>query len=488
MSSSPLPAPASPLEMDEAEMRRLGHQVADEVARHLASLGEQPVHRAKPRASLAGLVPGEAPDDGAPMDELLGWLRHAVFPWHGREPHPGFMGYIPSCPTFPAVLGDWLASGYNFFAGVWTMAAGPNAIELAVLEWFRRWVGMPEGTSGLLTSGGSAATMMAMVAARHAAVGEEWSRLPRLVMYASEQTHSSVPRAAWMAGIPRANVRSIPVDADFRIQVDALEDAIATDRAAGLIPFMVVGNAGTTNTGATDPLEALAACCEREQLWFHVDAAYAGFAAITERGRAMLPGIGLAHTITLDPHKWLFMPFECGCLLARDPRLLAEAFSIHPEYLHDVKAGGEDVNFTDYGLQLTRGSRALKVWLSVRHFGMAALRAQMEYTMQLADLAEQLIRELPGFEITSPARFGIVCFRARPEGLEGAALDRFNMALNERVNATGKFLISSTALRGAFTLRLCALGYRTREEHIRALVAEVARAAQAELATQAVVA
>lgn len=479
MSTPSLASPPSPLEMSEAEMRRLGREVADEVARHLASLGDQPVHRVKPRAAMTGLVPPDAPDEGAPMDELLGWLRHEVFPWHGREPHPGFMGYIPSCPTFPAVLGDWLASGYDFFAGVWTMAAGPNAIELAVLEWFRRWVGMPEGTSGLLTSGGSAATLMAMVAARHGAVGEDASRLPRLTMYASEQTHSSVPRAAWMAGIPRANVRSIAVDADFRIRLDALDAAIAEDRAAGRIPFMVVGNAGTTNTGATDPLPALAGRCERESLWFHVDAAYAGFAAITQRGRALLPGIALAHTITLDPHKWLFMPFECGCLLAREPRLLAEAFSIHPEYLRDVKAGGEDVNFTDYGLQLTRGSRALKVWLSVRHFGMAALRAQMEYTMQLADLAERLIRELPGFEITSPARFGIVCFRARPDGLEGEALDRFNMALNERVNATERFLISSTALRGAFTLRLCALGFRTREEHIRALVAEVAKAARA---------
>ncbi|HVX41512.1 MAG TPA: aspartate aminotransferase family protein [Gemmatimonadaceae bacterium] len=471
---------ASNLELDRETMRQLGHRVADVVAEHVATLRDQPAHRTLTRDEAQRLIATPPPEHGTDFEMILSQLRERVFAYHAREPHPHFMGYIPSSPSFPAVLGDWLATGYNFFAGVWSVASGPNEVELVVLDWFRQWLGMPAGTSGLLTSGGSTATLTAVVAARHAA-DPSGVHLPRLAMYTSEQAHSSVQRAAWIAGIPRANVRAVDTDVDFRVRPDALERAIAEDRATGMIPFMVVGSAGTTNTGAVDPLPALAAVCARERLWLHVDAAFGGFAALTPRGAELLRGIEQADSVTLDPHKWFFVPFECGCLLARDPRKLEEAFSVHPEYLTDVRAREHEVNFADYGEQLTRSSHALKVWLSVHYYGLAELREAIARGIHRAEYAEALLRAR-GFEILSPAQLGIVCFRAKPEGMEdAAAIDVLNEHINTRVNETGRFLMSSTKLRGQFSLRLCTQVHRMTDDDIEAVVAEIESARAAEL-------
>ncbi|MHB1861948.1 MAG: pyridoxal phosphate-dependent decarboxylase family protein [Gemmatimonadaceae bacterium] len=472
----------SPLDLDQETMRRLGHQVTDLVAEHLANVRSEPVQHPIDRKTARDLVglSGRAPEQGTSFDEILATLRERVFPYHAREPHPFFMGYVPSHPTFPAVVGDWIATGFNFFAGVWSVAAGPNEIELTVLEWFRQWMGMPEGTRGLLTSGGSNATLTAVVAARHAALGDEMQDLPRLTLYASDQAHSSVARAAWIAGIPRGNVRAVASDGQFRMRVDALDAAIAADRAAGLRPFLVVGNAGATNTGAVDPLHALADVAAREGLWYHVDAAYAGFAVLTARGRALLDGIARADSVTLDPHKWLFVPFECGCLLARQPARLEAAFHILADYLKDAEARDQDVNFADSGEQLTRYSRAFKVWVSVTYFGVAPIRAAIAQCMALADHAERLVRAAPDLEVLSPAQFGVICFRVHPPGVDDAAqLDALNERVNAAVNASGKVLMSSTRLRGAFSLRLCILSYRTTEADIATVIALVRDAASA---------
>lgn len=469
----------SPLELDLPTMRRLGHLVADTVADHLATLRDQPAQQSLGRDDAARLIAGPPPEQGSDFERILATLRERVFPYHAREPHPRFLGYVPSCPTYPAVLGDWLATGYNFFAGVWPVAAGPNEVELVVLDWFRQWMGMPKGTRGLLTSGGSAATLTAVVAARHGRAGGRSEPLSRLVMYTSDQAHSSVARAAWIAGIDRSLVRSIPTDARFRIRLELLEDALRRDRAAGLEPFMVVGSAGTTNTGAVDPLAELADLCGHEGLWFHVDAAYAGFAALTENGRARLHGIERADSVTLDPHKWLFVPFECGCLLTRDPRPLEAAFRIFPEYLTDVQPGHEEVNFADSGEQLTRYSRALKIWVSLQYFGLAAIHDAIECGIRHAEYLEQRLKKRGIFEILSPAQFGILCFRLHPSGVDDpAALDALNRRVNERVNATGRFLISSTVLRGTFSLRACTHSFRTTEGDLDELVDLIVQSAR----------
>ena len=470
----------SPLDLDEETMRRLGRRVADFVAAHLGSLREQPVIRGGLPAEVRERLMAPPPEAGADFERLLATLGDDVLAYAAREPHPGFMGYVPGCPTFPAVLGDWIATGFNIFAGVWPVAEGPNALELAVLEWFRSWIGMPAGTGGLLTNGGSGATLTAMIAARHHVVGDDAARLPRLVVYTSDQAHSAVVRAAWMAGVPRAQVRVLPTDDGFRLRADDLRASIAADRAAGLLPLMVAASAGTTNTGAVDPFDAIADLCAAEDVWLHADAAYGGFAALTERGRAALAGLGRCDSVALDPHKWLFVPFECGCLLARDPARLRAAFQIMPEYLSDVAAGEARVNFADYGEQLTRQSRALKVWLGVRYFGVAALRAAMDRAMDLAELAERLVRAEPALEVLAPAQLGVLCFRARPrDGEPPGAADARNQRVNAAVNATGRHLVSSTRLRGTFSLRLCVLGYRSGAEDVASLVRAVAEAARA---------
>jgi aromatic-L-amino-acid decarboxylase len=469
------------LELDHATMQRIGRQVADFVAEHLATLRDQPAFRTLDRASARKLLTVDPPEHPSSFEEVLGEFRDRVAPHHAREPHPRFLGYIPSCPTFPAVMGDWLATGFNFFAGVWPVAAGPNEVELTVLEWFRRWMGMPVETRGLLTSGGSAATVTAVVAARHHAVGSDTAALPRLTAYCSDQAHSSFMKAAWIAGIARDHVRAVPSDSAYRMRVDALREMVSADRKQGLAPFLICATAGATNTGAVDPLHALADFAAENRVWLHTDSAYAGFGVLTQRGRQLLDGLGRADSLTLDPHKWLYVPFECGCLLARDPGILESAFSVHPEYLQDVRPRDSEVNFSDYGEQLTRYARALKVWFSVKYYGTAAIGAEQDRAMGLAELAEQIVRETPDMEVLTPAQFGIVCFRANPKGLGAEALNALNERVNERVNRSGFVLMSSTRLRGALSLRLCIPGYRTQEQDVRDVLDLVRRTAAEEV-------
>ena len=493
--SAAMPTP-SPLDLDQATMRALGRRVADLVADHLATLREQPVITGGLPDDARRRLAAPAPEAGASFDALLATLQQDVLAYAAREPHPGFMGYVPGCPTFPAVLGDWIATGYNLFAGVWPVAEGPNALELAVLEWFRTWTGMPAGTSGLLTSGGSGATLTALVAARHWATrtadgGEDPERLARLVLYTSDQAHTAVVRAAWIAGVPRRNVRVLPADAEFRLSAAALREATSADRAAGLVPWAVAASAGTTNTGAVDPLDAIADLCAAEGMWLHADAAYGGFAVLTERGARALAGLARCDSVALDPHKWLFVPFECGCVLAREPERLRQAFAVAPDYLQDVASGGAGaaaftdarVNFADYGEQLTRQSRALKVWLGVRYWGLAALRSAIDRGLDLAEHAERVARSEPSLEVLSPARLGVCCFRVRPPDVDDPAeLDALNARVNAAVNAEGRYLVSSTRLRGALSLRVCPSGHRTTAADVEGLLAAVVAAGGREAA------
>ena len=464
----------SPLELDIDTMRAMALRVSDLVTAHLATLRDQSARRTLTRPEARQLIGGiapVAPEQGIGFDAALTELADRVLPFHAREPHPRFLGYVPSIPTFPSVLGDWLATGYNFFAGVWPIASGPNEIELVVLDWFRQWLGMPDGTGGLLTSGGSTAALMAVVAARHARIRDDATLIPRLTMYTSKEAHSAAIRAAWIAGVPRANVRILPTDGGWNLRADTIARTIEGDRREGRIPFLIVATAGSTSTGAVDELPAIADLCERESLWLHVDAAYAAFAALTSRGREQLNGIERADSIVMDPHKWLFVPFECGCLLAREPATLKAAFHIMPEYLKDVAPGDEEVNFADYGEQLTRYARALKIWLSVRTFGLAPIRAMIERGVRLAEHVERIVRREDALELLAPARFGICCFRLRPPGVDDPALlDELNESVNTRVNASGRFLFSSTRVNGKFSLRVCTHNWRTTEADLDELL------------------
>lgn len=466
----------SPLDLDLKTMQRLGHEVTDLIAEHLSGIRDEPVIASAPRSALNTALMHPAPHAPESFDSIVDTLRTHVFPFHAREPHPGFMAYVPSCPTFPSLLGDWIATGFNFYAGVWPVAAGPNQIEMVVLEWIRAWVGMPEGSSGLLTSGGSAANLTAMVAARHRAT-ERGADVSALTIYTSAQAHSSVLRAAWVAGLKRENVRIVGIDDMYRMRVEHLARMVAEDRASGMTPCMIVANAGTTNTGSVDPLHELADFSEREQLWLHIDAAYGGFAVLTDEGKRLLSGMERADSVTLDPHKWLFVAFECGCLMVRDPSELTQAFRIWPEYLKDVEPAEEEVTFADRGVQLTRYSRAMKIWMSVKYFGTGAIAAEIQSAMERARLLGSLVEKSADFEILCPPQFGIVCFRAHPAGMSDDELDSLNERINARVVSGGRFLISSTRLNGRFSLRMCTLGFRTTDDDVHALFLEIVAAA-----------
>ena len=289
------------------------------------------------------------------------------------------------------------------------------------------------------------------------------------MIYVSDQGHSSLERAVRIAGMPPGSVRKIPSDDDFKIDMDVLRQAVSEDRSAGLHSLCVCGNAGATNTGAIDPLDAMADLCREEGLWFHVDGAYGGFAILAPGAQGAFRGMERADSLTLDPHKWLFQPYETGCLLVRDTRILEDAFRILPEYLQDTALGEEHVNFADRGIQLTRGFRALKVWMSIQTLGMRAFREGIQDGLELAMRAAGFIEDSETLELTGPASLGIVCFRFRPPAakLIGAELEGLNQGIQDEIVRSGLAMMSSTRLRGEFSLRLSILNYRSTWTDVR---------------------
>ena len=461
----------SALQLTAEEMRDAGYRTVDMLVRHLTDTEAPPIRRATPREmrDLLGLA---APEDPTPFAEVLGDLERDVLPYRARGDHPGFFAFISYCGTWPGALGDLVASAANVYASSWMEAAGPSQVELEVLGWFKEWIGYPTSASGILVSGGSAANMTALACAREALVGP---MADDLVAYVPDQAHSSVARAARVLGFRPDQVRVLPVGAGFRLDPATLQRAIAADRAAGRRPLFVSVSGGSTNTGSIDPLPEIAAVCREEGVWLHVDAAYGAFAALTERGREALAGLELADSVTLDPHKWLYQSYECGCVLVRDGTLLRQAFEIAPDYLLDAVPGEEEVNFSDLGMQLSRTSHALKVWTSIRTFGVAAFRGAIDRSIDQALLAQRLIEESGTLEITSPAQLGVVCFCRRFEEAEDEyESDVMHEELIATLERSGIAFVSSTRLRGRFSMRMCIMNFTTRDEDVEATISFLA--------------
>jgi glutamate/tyrosine decarboxylase-like PLP-dependent enzyme len=465
-----------------AALEALSAQAMDCVLRHYATLPDQAIGRSGTRAEMETLLREPPPETGQEFARVLAEFSDRVAGRAFRTNHPRFLAFIPGAPTFLSVLGELLCAGTNFFDAVWLEASGPSQVELIVLDWFKEFLGCPPQTRGLLTSGGSEANLTALVAAREPLSLDERGRA---VLYLTEQRHWSVDRAARIMGLRADQLRPVPADADFRLQPAALAHAMNNDRAAGLLPWVVVANAGATNTGTVDPLAALADFCREHKLWMHVDAAYGWPAVLTPEGKATLDGIGRADSITLDPHKWFAQTFDAGCVLVREGKLLARAFAIRPEYMQDVAPADDEINFADYGLALTRRFRALKIWLSVKVLGVAWFRSLIEHGCRLADFAQALLERSPVFEVLSPRRLSIVCFRYAPRArsaskgepsLAGAAgsdedqLDQLNLALVEALRATGRAFISSTRLHGRVALRFCFVNWRTTAADVEEVV------------------
>lgn len=452
------------LDLPEAETRRLGARVADLIAGYYRDLDGMPVAHGSDPARVEALFADPLPRAGVPADVLLERIRQDVFPHLSHLGHPRFFAYVPASSTPVGAYAEAIAAAANVFAGSWRAGAAAAAMETRVLSWFAGMLGLPAGTGGILLSGGSMANLSALAAARRAHAGADAVRdgmaqgTAPLVAYASRETHASVDRAFSLLGLGSRHLRRLPVDADCRLKVTALEQAIAEDRAAGRRPFCVIANAGTTNTGAVDPLEAVAAVCRRERLWFHVDAAYGGFAILAPAARSLFAGIAEADSVTLDPHKWLYMPFETGCLLMKDPARLRDAFDLGGDYLQDHRGIGP-VNFHDYGPQLTRSFRALKVWMTLSHYGTDRIARVIARTLELAREASALVDAHPRLERLAPTSLGVVCFRYRGE-------DAVNEALLAAVTASGEAFLSSTRLGDRFAIRLCVLNHRTRRRDV----------------------
>jgi glutamate/tyrosine decarboxylase-like PLP-dependent enzyme len=459
--------------MDAEAMRRAGYATVDALVARLADPGADPVLRRAEAADMASRLGGPPPEQAAEYGAVLARVIADVLPYAARTDHPGYFAFIPSFTTWPAALAELTAAAANPYCGAWMESAGAAQIELEVVDWFRDWLGMPTSTAGLLVSGGSAANLMALLVAREAEGGPSDDS----VLYVSDQAHSSLARTARAMGLRPQQVRVLPTDDRWRLLPETVTAAARADRSAGRIPFALCASAGSTNTGAVDPLGELADVGAEEGLWLHVDAAYGGFAALTAKGQSALAGIDRADSVTLDPHKWLYQPMECGSVLIRDGARLERTFAIHPDYLDgDATRGAGEVNFADRGLQLSRGFRALKIWVTMQTFGLAAFRAAIQRNLELAEFAEALIRRHAGLTLMAPATLGIVCFRREWPGCDEAETERRGLALADDLERSGMALVSATRLAGRHAIRLCILNPTSSEEHVRLVVEHFAGA------------
>jgi len=456
-----------PLAMDIEAMRRAGYATVDALVARLADPEADPVLCRAEAAEMRSRLGGPPPEQPGEYRAVLAQVMADVLPYAARTDHPGYLAFIPSFTTWPAALAELTAAAANPYCGAWMESAGATQVELEVIDWFRSWLGLPAGAAGLLVSGGSAANLTALLVAREAVGGPSAGS----VVYVSDQAHSSLARTARAMGLRPDQVRVLPTDNRWRLSPGTVAAAVQADRDAGRVPFALCASAGSTNTGAVDPLAELADVCAAEGLWLHVDAAYGGFAVLTAKGRSALAGIDRADSVTLDPHKWLYQPMECGCVLIRDGARLERTFAIHPDYLDgDATRGAGEVNFADRGLQLSRGFRALKVWVTVRTFGLGAFRAAIQHNLELAEYAETLIRSHAELTLMAPATLGIVCFRREWPGCDEAETERRGTALAEDLERGGTALVSTTRLAGRHAIRLCILNPTTSEEHVRRVI------------------
>ncbi len=462
------------LELTGDALRQLIDEAAGRIVAHLDSLPSQPSADAADGAALARSLVEDLPETGTPADELLDFLFERVIPRSFNTAGPGYLAYIPGGGLPQSAVADLVSDATNRYVGVFAAAPGLAQLESNVVRWFCDLAGYPRAARGILTSGGSLATFSALVAARRDRLPEDFLSG---TIYVSDQAHHAIQKAAILAGFPEHRVREIETDAFCRIRLDALEAAVAADRAAGLAPFLVVGNAGTTNTGAVDDLPALAALAARESLWFHVDAAYGGFFLLTGEGRRRLAGIERADSVVLDPHKGLFLPYGTGALLVRDGETLKRAHALSADYMPGMQ---DDEDLTDFNLlspELSRDFRGLRVWLPLRMHGAGPFRTNLEEKLELARWASERLREIPGIEILAEPQLSIVAFRRTWQDATDEELDRRNLALLERINRRRRVYLTGTKLKGRFAIRICVLSFRTHRDRMEQALEDIRAAA-----------
>ena len=456
--------------MHPDEFRRQGHALVDWMAEYLAGVGELPITPAVRPGDIRRALPAAPPAAGEPFSTLLDDFRRLIVPGMTHWNHPGWFAYFPCNNSPPSILAEMLTATMGAQCMSWATSPAATELEQVVMDWLRRMLGLPEGFVGVIQDTASTATLVALLSARERATegragAEGLAGGPGLTVYASTEAHSSVDKAVKLAGYGLSQLRRIPTDDAFALRPDRLEEALAADRAAGLVPACVVASIGTTSSSAIDPLAPMAEICRRHRVWLHVDAAYAGSAAIVPELRWILDGVAGADSLVLNPHKWLLTNFDCTAYYIRDPDALLRAFQASPEYLRTAY-DPEVVNFRDWGIQLGRRFRALKLWFVLRSYGVEGLQAMIRGHVALARELEGWIRADPAFEVVAPVPLGLVCFRHRRPGASDPELDQLNQRLLERVNASRRVFLTHTRLGGRFVLRLVVAQRTTGREHV----------------------
>ena len=459
------------LELSPDEMLDMGNAVLRLVVGHLASLDTAPARGDfTDIEALCRALQAPVPEDGQQLESLLSPLFEEWIPRSFGTVSPGYLAFIPGGGIYPAALADFISNTTNRFTGLWQAAPALVQLEANALDWIREWMQFPPSARGLFTTGGAMAMFNAIACAREQRLGTD---IRSGTLYISTQAHHSIAKAARLAGIAHDRVRAIPVDGHFRINLEALQQAIDDDRSRGLVPFMVFSAAGTTNTGAVDPLDAVADLCAREGLWHHVDGAYGAFFHIVPQLRPLLAGLPRADSLTLDPHKGLFLPYGTGALLVRDGEALRGLHSSHAGYLPDQQ--NEFYDPTQYGPELSRGFPGLRVWLTLKLFGAARYRAALAEKRALALWAADEMAKIPGIVIDAPPQLSLFAFHLESPAL--ASQDGQNnatRALMERVNARGRVMITGAQVGDRYLGRVCVLSFRTRKDHMQACIEDIA--------------
>ena len=462
-------------DMPSAEFRQHGHQLVDWIADFLEHIDHHPVLPGVKPGDVRQQIPKAPPKTGESMNAIFADVDRIIMPGMTHWNHPSFFAYFSITGSGPGILGELLGAAFNINGMLWKSCPASTELEQVTLDWLRQMLGLPEDFRGIIYDTASVSSMHAIAAAREQLadlnVRQEGlagrAEVPRLRLYASQQAHSSIEKAAITLGLGLASVRKIEVDASFRMRPEALANAIHEDRRQGWRPFCVVATVGTTSTTSIDPVAEIASICKRERLWLHVDAAYGGSAAVVPELRGVLEGCDRADSIVVNPHKWLFVPIDLSVLLTRKPEMIRRAFSLVPEYLRTAQDREVD-NLMDYGIQLGRRFRALKLWFVLRYFGWEGIVNRIREHVRLARRFAGWVDEHPEFERLAPTPFSTICFRAHPRGMDDEGeLNRLNERLLEAVNGTREVFLSHTKLNGRLVLRMAIGNLRTQERHVR---------------------
>jgi aromatic-L-amino-acid decarboxylase len=454
--------------MDKEQFKQHGYKFVDWVADYMAGLEKLPVLSQVKPGEIRNKLPLEPPVQGEPMEKLFDDFKEIILPGMTHWQHPSWFAYFPASNSPPSILAELLTAALGAQCMIWQTSPAAAELEEVALEWLRQMLGLPEGMAGVIQDTASTATLVALLTARERATNFKTNQIglkKHLVVYASEEAHSSIEKDVKIAGYGKENLRYIPTDDSFAMIPSQLEEAVKRDKKIGFEPACVVATLGTTSSTAIDPLAAIGKICRRHGLWLHVDAAFAGTAAILPEKRSMLEGVEYADSFVFNPHKWMLTNFDCSAYFVKDPGVLIRTFEIHPEYL---KTGVDTQvkNFRDWGIQLGRRFRALKLWFVIRSYGVEGLQKMVREHIRLAQMFKGWIEEHKDFELMAPVSLSLVCFRLN-DGRDEEALDDLNSRLLESLNQTGKVFLTHTSLRGKYVLRLV-IGTRTTEErHVK---------------------